>query len=201
MVGDRWIIGVDVPWTVSWTGEENFSLRPSQAFPGYTDLMQAQRPVEGRPKFAALNTTRQRHGMLDQLCHVCGRRTLRHDRYIFPVESGGFVTLGDDSRRYAGTVAPVHLACARRAASLCPHLSGALAEPVAFPSEDSVVMPRPDVPEGMEALAKTLPRGLKIVFSCFRLYGPRFTRTVERLRRDRGDPVVHDTLAPTGVSG
>lgn len=181
-----WRIGENVPWSVAWTGEQSFDVQPSSDFPGRFDLIQAQRPGEGVPRFAAVHVTRQRGGMMEHLCHVCGRRTPRRDRYIFPVESGGFVTVGDGTMRYAGTVPPVHLACGRRARALCPHLGHSLAEPVPYPAEDSQVVPRPDIPDGMAELARTLPRGITVVFSCLRVYGPRFSRQVERLRKARG---------------
>ena len=184
----KWHVGTNVPWTVSWTGEDSFKLRPSEDFPGLTDLVQVAHPGEGKPKFAALHVGRQRAGLASHLCHVCGRRTLARDRYIFPVDSGGFVTLSDKSRRYAGTVPPLHLACARRAQRLCPHLGHAYAQPTAYPSEESTLMPRPDVPEGMEEIARTLQPGLRVVFSCFLLFGPRFSERVARLRPD-GDGV------------
>ena len=181
----NWRIGDNVPWSVSWSGEDSFRLNASQVFPGYFDLLQTERPGAGSPRFAALHVTRQRLGLIGQLCHVCGRRTPARDRYLFPVESGGFVAVGE-TMRYAGTVPPVHLACARRARLACPHLSHALADPVAYPGEDSHLVPRPDVPEGMAALARTLPPEQKIVFACLRVYGPRFSRMVERLRKARG---------------
>ena len=180
-----WKIGENVPWSVSWTGEATFSLRASQDFPGLVDLVQESRPGEGSPKFAVVHITRQRLGIMGQLCHVCGRRTLARDRYLFPVESGGFVAVGE-TMRYAGTVPPVHRACGERASRQCPHLSHVLAEPMIYPGEDSQVVPRPGEPEEMEALACKLPPGQKIVYSCLRVYGPRFSRTVERLRKARG---------------
>jgi ferredoxin len=183
-----WTIGANVPWSVSWTGEEHFDLQDSQDFPGLVDLVQAEHPGEGTPKFAALHVTRHRRGMAQHICHVCGKRTLRNNRYIFPVQSGGFVTLSDDTTRYAGNVPPVHLACAKRAQRLCPHLSHSYAQPVAFPSEDTRLMPRLDVVEGMEELAKTLPKGVKVVFSCFRLYGPQFSGKVKAMRARDGNP-------------
>lgn len=182
---ERWIIGENVPWGVSWTAEDRFDLEPSRAFPGYMDLIQAERPGDGAPRFAAMHVTRQRRGIVDQLCHLCGRRTLTRDRYIFPVESGGFVTVSKTSR-YAGSVPPVHLSCGKRARSLCPHLSHALAEPVPYPGEESLVVPRPDIPAEMAELARSLPRGPRIVFACLRVYGPRFSRTVEKMRKARG---------------
>ncbi|MGI8839499.1 MAG: hypothetical protein ACR2F8_01720 [Caulobacteraceae bacterium] len=173
-----------MPWSVSWTGEQAFELKPSHDFPGLTDLVQAQRPGVGAPVFAAVHVTRQRMGMAAHLCHVCGRPTPRSDRYLFPVQSGGFVTLADGSMRYGGNVPPVHLACAAKAQRLCPHLSGSMAPPVAFPRDEGRLVRRTDVVPGMEALAKTLPAGLEIVFSCYRLFGPDFSRQVEGLRRE-----------------
>lgn len=129
-----------------------------------------------------LRLTRHRMGMALHLCHVCGKPTPRRDRYIFLKESGGFVIMPDESTRYAGNVPPVHLSCARRAQQLCPHLSHAFAQPIAFPSEESRLIQRTDVVPGMEALAKTLPQNLKIVFTCYRLYGPHFTKRVAQLR-------------------
>lgn len=156
----------------------------SDDFPGLVDLVQAQAPGQGAPRFAAMHVTRHRAGMRDHLCHVCGRPTLKADRYIFPVESGGFATMPDESIRYAGNVPPVHLRCADRAKALCPHLRRGWAVPVPFPAEPSLLKQRTDIVPGMEELAKTLPAGLRIVFTCYRLFGPRFTRRVEKLREE-----------------
>ena len=180
----EWRIGANVPWSVAWTGEQQFDLQMSEDFPGLLEVVQAQRQGEGSPKFASQHVTRHRSGMAAQLCHVCGRPTPKGDRYIFPMQSGGFVTLPDDTTRYAGNVPPVHLKCATLGQLLCPHLSHTSARPVAYPSEESRLMPRPDVVPGMEALARTLPPNLKIVYGCYRLYGPRFTRLVKQLRQE-----------------
>jgi hypothetical protein len=177
-----WIIGKNVPWSVSWSEEQTYDLRLSDDFPGLVDLVQIQKQGLGTPRFAALHITRHRLGMVQHLCHVCGKPTPRRDRYIFPRDSGGFVIMPDDSTRYAGNVPPVHLSCARRAQQLCPHLSHAYAKPVAFPSEESRLIQRTDVVPGMEAVARTLPQNLTIVFTCYRLYGPRFSRRVAQLR-------------------
>jgi hypothetical protein len=178
-----WRVGETVPWSVSWTGEDFYELKPSIDFPGFTDLVQAQKPGVGSPVFAVLNVTRQRIGMVHHLCHVCGRPTTRRDRYLFPLESGGFVTMTDGEVRYGGNVPPLHLACARRARRQCPHLGASIASPVAFPSDEGRLVQRTDVVPGMEDLAKRLPRGQAVIFSCYRLHGPTFTRTVQRLRQ------------------
>ncbi len=183
-LASEWVIGKNVPWSVSWTGEQSFDLQMSQEFPGRVEVVQVQRPGDGSPMFAAQHVMRHRMGIVDHLCHVCGRRTLRGDRYIFPVQSGGMVDIGESSPRYAGNVPPVHLACAKRAQRLCPHLSHSFAQPIAFPSEETIVLPRSDVVPGMEALAKTLPPSLNVVFTCVRLYGPRFSSRVGRLRQE-----------------
>jgi hypothetical protein len=168
---------------VSWTAEESFDLVDSQDFPGLIDLVQIERPGEGLPKFKALHATRLRLGMARHICHVCGRATPRNDRYLLPVQSGGFVTVGEDPFRYAANVPPLHLTCVRKAQRLCPHLGRATIPPVAYPGEDSQLMPRRDIVEGMEALAKTLPPNLPVVFSCLRLFGPRFSKNILKLRQ------------------
>lgn len=181
-MANTWSIGKNVPWSVSWTGEQSFDLQASNDFPGFMEVVQIQRPGEGAPRFAAQHVTRHRVGMTNHLCHVCGRRTLNGDRYIFPVQSGGMFPV-EDRQRYVGNVPPVHRACAKRAQQLCPHLSHSYAQPMAYPSEESMVLPRFDVALGMEELAKALPPGLKVVFTCIRLYGPRFSKRVEQLRQ------------------
>ena len=178
-----WRLRDTVPWTVSWTGEETFDLTDSQDFPGLVDLVQIERPGEGLPKFKALHVSRLRIGMARHLCHVCGRPTPRNDRYLLPVQSGGFVSVGEDPFRYAANVPPLHLACTQKSQRLCPHLRQATIPPIAYPSEESWLLPRRDVVEGMEALAKTLPPNLPVVFSCYRLFGPRFSRRILQLRQ------------------
>ena len=78
-------------------------------------------------------------------------------------------------------------ACARRARAQCPHLGHLDDNPTPCPSEEGRLIWRTDVVPGMEALAATFPPGLEVVFSCYRLYGPAFTRRVQRLRRDWDD--------------
>jgi hypothetical protein len=181
----EWVIGKNVPWSVSWTAEQSYDIELSIDFPGLVDLVQVERQGQGVPRFAALHITRHRRGMARHLCHVCGKPTSKKDRYIFPKESGGFVIMPDETTRYAGNVPPVHLSCAKRAQQLCPHLRSAFAAPVAFPSEESFLIERTSVVPGLEAVARDLPRHLKVVFTCYRLYGPRFTRQVSQLRQDQ----------------
>jgi hypothetical protein len=181
---NEWLIGANVPWSVAWTGEQKFNIQISDDFPGRLEVVQVERQGEGTPKFAAQHVTRHRRGMADHLCHVCGRPTPKGDRFIFPVQYGGFVTMPDDSIRYAGNVPPVHQRCAKLGLQLCPHLSHNSAEPVAYPSEESRLMPRPDIVPGMEALARMLPSDLKVIFGCYRLYGHRFTKLVRKLRQN-----------------
>jgi hypothetical protein len=178
----KWRVGETVPWTVSWTGEQHFELKLSDDFPGLVDLVQAERPGEGTPKFAALHVTRHRTAMVQHLCHVCGRPTKPGDRFIFPVQTGNFVTLPDESMRFAGNVPPVHRACGQRARELCPHLSHEMAVPVAFPAEPSRLIQRTDPVPGMEEVAKAMPPNLKIVYTCYRLFGPRFSAKIAVLR-------------------
>lgn len=177
-----WRIGVNVPWSISWTSEQDYELAISQDFPGLIDIVQHHRPGEGAPRFKALHITRHRQGMAELACHVCGKPTSKNDRYLFPVESGAMVIMPDDTPRYAVNVPPVHLACATKAAALCPHLRAHKAKPVPYPAEPSTLMPRTDIIAGMEKLAQTLPLHLPLVFTCYRLFGPKFSKLTAKLR-------------------
>jgi hypothetical protein len=180
---NRWQIGSNVPWSVAWTGEQSFELQDSVEFPDWVDLIQLENQGKGEPTFASLHVSRQRKAMSGHLCHVCGRPTPSRDRYLFPLVTGGFVTLTDETERYASTVPSVHLNCARKAQALCPHIRQSMTGPVPFPAEESFLMPHPDIPFGMEELSKTLPEDLRVVFSSVRIYGPKFSRWVMRKRR------------------
>ena len=116
--------------------------------------------------------------MIDLLCHVCGKPTTPGDRYIFPVASGGMVTLHDGTQQYGCNVPPIHQACAGRAASDCPHLSRVAEQPLRCSADEGRLIHRTDVTPGLEALAATLPPNVEVVFSCYRLYGPEFTAEV-----------------------
>lgn len=173
---------IEVPWSAAWSGEQAFRLQPSRDFPGLLELDQKQAQGVGEPLFAAIHVTRQRRGMVDLLCHVCGQPTPAHDRYIFPVASGGLVTLHDGTQQYGCNVPPIHRACAERAAAACPHLSRLGEPPLRCSDDEGRVIHRTDVTPGLEALARTLPAGVEVVFSCYRLYGPDFTATVMAAR-------------------
>lgn len=169
---------VEVPWSVAWSGEQSFRLQDSRDFPGMVELDQKQAPGVGEPLFAAIHVTRQRRGMIDLLCHVCGKPTPRMDRFIFPAASGGLVTLHDGSQQYGLNVPPMHRACTVRARHNCPHLAKVDEPPLRCASDEGRLIHRTDVVPGMEALAATLPPGLEIVFSCYRLYDRGFTDKV-----------------------
>ena len=176
-------IGADVPWSVAWTGEQAFRVQPSRDFPGLLELDQREAAGEGDPIFAAVHVTRQRRGMVDHLCHICGKPTPVGDRWVFPVASGGFVTMTDGSVGWGCNVPPVHRACATVARRECPQLSHLSDEPLQCGADEGRLIHRTDVTPGLEAIAAQMPAGQQVVFSCYRLYGAEFT---ERVRAARG---------------
>lgn len=175
-------IGADVPWSVAWSGEQAFRVQPSRDFPGMLELDQRQAPGEGEAIFAAVHVTRQRRGMVDHLCHICGRPTPPGDRWVFPTASGGFVTMTDGSVGWGCNVPPVHGACAKLAREACPHLSHLADDPLRCGADDGRLIPRTDVTPGLEAIAAEMPAGQAVVFSCYRLYGAAFTDEVRAAR-------------------
>ena len=198
--GPSWIIGENVPWSAAWSGESSFALAPSLDFPGLTEVCQIERPGTGEPLFAAVHVTRQRLGLAGHLCHVCGETTDPSDRWMFPVASGGFVTLHDGTVGYGCNVPPMHRACAARAAAQCPHLNRLAETPFAAPPEDGRLIQRTDVVPGMEALAATHPPALEIVYSCYRLFSPAFADVV-RGRREAWEREARERRGGTRDGG
>lgn len=178
------------PWSAAWSGEQSFSVDPSTDFPGVLELNQKQALGTGEPLFGAMNATRLRRGMIDLLCHVCGKPTTRQDRYIFPVASGGLVTLQDGSQQYGCNVPPMHRACAVRASHACPHLAKVSEPPLRCTRDEGRLIPRTDVTPGLEAVARTLPPGVDVVLSCYRLYGDEFTAKVVAARKSWEDATM-----------
>ena len=178
-----WRIGENVPWTAAWTGETHYHLEASTDFPDLMEVVQAENQGVGAPLFAALHITRHRRAMVRHLCHVCGRPTPRADRFLFPLQSGGMVSMGDGTVRYGGNVPPVHRSCAAKALKLCPHLGSHVGAPVPFPKDEGRLVPRTDVQPGLEQLASALCPDGDAVLSCYRLHGPEFTKLVEKLQR------------------
>ena len=173
----------EAPWSAAWSAEQSFRIAPSADFPGMLELEQKQAPGVGEPLFAAMNATRLRRGVIDLLCHVCGKPTVRQDRYIFPVASGGLVTLHDGSQQYGCNLPPMHRACAVRASHACPHLEKVREPPLRCPKEEGRLIYRTDVTPGLEGLADLLPPGGGVVLSCYRLFGPEFTAKVVAARQ------------------
>jgi hypothetical protein len=177
-----WRIGENVPWVAAWTGEADFDIARSIDFPGRMELVQASRPGVGQPVLDGMHVMRQREGVTGHLCHVCGTPTPRRDRWLFPVVTGIFMPFRDGTERYASHLPPVHLACARRAQVLCPHLRTRYAQPVRYPDKDVDVLCETTAPPKMADIAAQLPPGMKVVYSYYRLHTAGFTRLVQRLR-------------------
>ena len=175
-----WRVGENLPWTAPWSGEAQFRLEYSTAFPGLRELIQREAPGEGEPQFQGMNLMRQRRGIVGHLCQVCGEATPPDDRWLFPTVTGAFIKAGGGTR-YATHMPPTHAACAERARRLCPHLRATLAEPIAFPRDAGRLAPETSLPASLAHLAAQLPSS-GVVFSYFRVFGEGFGRMVKRLR-------------------
>ncbi len=175
-------IGENVPWVSPWSGEGSFSLVLSQRFADHLEVLQAEAPGVGVPALKGMHLQRQRAGVADHLCHVCGKPTTPGDRYLFPVVTGNFLpAAADGQRRYASPMPPTHMACAQRAQKLCPHLKLSFAHPVRFPSDPGKLKFELHPPRGMEAVGEGMPVD-QAIFSYYRVHTPGFSRLVERLR-------------------
>ena len=180
----EWRVGDTVPWSVAWTAEQAFRLQPSRLFPGKLEVGQIDKAGQGEPLFASIHVERHRRAMAEHLCHVCGKPMQDGDRWVFLHASGGAVTLHDGSEQFGAHVPALHRACAERAREQCPHHGRLNDEPINTGDDAGRLIPRTDVVPGMEALARTVPPGAEVVFSCYRLYGTEFTRRMEQARAD-----------------
>jgi hypothetical protein len=175
-------IGENVPWVSPWSTEGGFTLALSERFPNHLEVIQSSAPGVGTPSLRGMHLLRQRLGVAEHLCHVCGKPTTPGDRYLFPVVTGNFLPpSADGQRRYASPMPPAHLACAQRAQKLCPHLKLSYAQPVRFPSDPGKLKFELRPPRGMEAVGAGMPVD-QAIFSYYRVHTPGFSRLVERLR-------------------
>jgi ferredoxin len=181
-VAPGWRIGDNVPWVVPWTGEGEFKLKQSTAFPDRFEVTQTEAQGQGAPVMGGMHLERQRAGVERWLCHVCGQPTPRFDRWMFPTVGGTMVRVGNNEVRYANNLPPLHRACAEHAARACPHLSRSRARAVSFPEEPGEVQAEMNAPPGMAKVAQSLPGGLRPIYSYFRVFGAAFSRKVAALQ-------------------
>ena len=177
-----WRIGVNIPWVVPWSAEETFSFRKSPHFPGLLELTQAERPGEGRPAASGMNIMRQRRGVVEFRCHVCGELTTPDDRFLFPVVTGAFLKIRGGVR-YVSHLPPTHGDCAARAQTLCPHLRSRYAQPIAFPQDKGFVAPERSLPENLRHIVAQVGAPGPLAYGYYRIFGEGFTRVVRRLRQ------------------
>jgi len=133
-MGDRWIIGLNVPWSVSWSAEDRYEIRNCRWASGMPAVWSPHKPGEGHPIFAKPHMVRQRRSIAEYRCTVCGEKTDQTDRWWFRLGSSdvpgwAFVT----------TESPVHRACADLAMKVCPHLRLLKDGPVPFDPPDAVL--------------------------------------------------------------
>jgi hypothetical protein len=167
---------------VPWSDEAEFSFQRSIVFPGLVELTQVERQGSGRPTPSGMNIMRQRRGVIELRCHVCGEPTPPSDRFLFPVVTGAFVKIPGGTR-YASHVPPTHAKCAEIAQRLCPHLRSRYAQPVAFPHDKGFVSPERSVPETLGHVADQIGAPGGLVYGYYRIFGEGFTRLIRRLRQ------------------
>lgn len=111
--------GVPVPFTVSWSAEEPFRVDIC-AFTGRRAICQAVAPGEGKPRFGAPHSQRQREAIARDLCDTCGR----------PLRNRTKVSLSHARPRLNGAEGPailqveplLHRECAALSMQHCPSL-------------------------------------------------------------------------------
>lgn len=126
---------------------------PCPTVDGELALGQVERPGYGLPLYSKNHVRRQRASMRDMLCPMCGEPTVVGDRWTLlatrrtagQLRATRFrASVPEDCKDEqavldAGTIAPLHRACADRSLSLCPHLkSNPATELMAFPATSRI---------------------------------------------------------------
>jgi hypothetical protein len=131
-------VGVDVPWVTSWSGEEQLGVSRCASVDGALAFAQADRPGLGRPLYSQNHVRRQRESVRRMLCPMCGEPTPADDRWTLlakPETAASLKAKGldfvlppglapDHELLNAGSISPLHRACADRSSMLCPHIRG-----------------------------------------------------------------------------
>ena len=108
-----------VPFTVSWTGENTFSVDRC-AYSGRPAICQAVAPGVGKPLFGKPHWQRQREAIAHELCDLCG----------LPLKARTKVSLSHAGLRDNGANGPailqveplLHRGCASESMKFCPSL-------------------------------------------------------------------------------
>ena len=150
----RLLPGVDVPWVTCWSEEPLAGVLRCRELGGRLAVAQVERPGEGKPIYSKNHAPRQRLSALRGLCPMCGRPTRRGDRWSLTsrrASAGELRARGlghllpasfadDRPLMDAGSIAPLHKACATRSAVECPHLrSSPTTNLAAFPDRTLLV--------------------------------------------------------------
>jgi hypothetical protein len=137
------IIGRDVPWNASWSGESRYKIhlcrwtgRPYTSGGQQPAVCQANRPGDGRPVFAHPHMVRQRKSVAKMLCTVCGEPTPENDRWMFSMGERHMI---QGVEAWLTTESPVHCRCADLAAEACPTLRKGGFKPARFPRRYAII--------------------------------------------------------------
>jgi hypothetical protein len=167
-------VGVDVPWVTSWSAETIRGAGPCSSVDFQLAILQDDCAGYGRPIYSENHVRRQRVMARAMLCPMCGKPTYEGDRWMQTATRQAAGTLrrkglgapipdsvADDQVVFnAGSIAPSHLECAKRALDHCPHLGGmASRELHAFPRHWTVypLMVAPEPLQGLRLLANPPP--------------------------------------------
>ncbi|WP_371398869.1 hypothetical protein [Marinovum algicola] len=126
------IIGRDVPWNATWSGEDRHEIRPCRFAGNRLAIWSPFALGSGKPLFAKPHTVRQRKSISEMRCTVCGERTEFGNRWWWPRGSWR-------NDWWVSTEAPVHFACAELARHACPVLRKAGHDPIPFPEGEQVL--------------------------------------------------------------
>lgn len=112
--------GVPVPYTVSWSGEEEMQVERCRFAGGQLAICQISEPGSGKPQFARPHWIRQREAISRGLCDLCG--TSLNARTKVSLSHAAPVPHGADGWAILQVEPLLHRDCAVTCLDHCPSL-------------------------------------------------------------------------------
>lgn len=112
-----------VPFTVSWSAEEKFSVQPCRFADGRMAICQSIAVGQGKPLFGKPHSIRQRQAIASGLCDICGKPLKNRTRVSLSHAAPRGNALLDGKGTGILQVEPLlHRECAATAMRFCPSL-------------------------------------------------------------------------------
>lgn len=112
-----------VPFTVSWSAEDRFTVEPCRFADGRMAICQSVAPGQGKPIFGKPHSIRQRQAIAQNLCDICGKPLKNRTRVsLSHARLRGNAMIDGKGTGILQVEPLLHRECAATAMRFCPSL-------------------------------------------------------------------------------